>query len=145
MQAFPHHYCVTSSASEEGAVELASKGLETLRSAGPPEFGGPGDLWSPETLLVGAVVDCFVLTFRAVARASSLRWESLRCEGEGVLDRVDGQTRFTRIDLRVELRVPADTDTARAERLLAKAEHGCLISRSLVCPVELEARVESAT
>ena len=142
MQDLPHLYRVEARAEAEGAVSLDASGLPTIRSAGPPEFGGPGDLWSPETLLVGAVVDCFLLTFRAVARGSKLDWTSLLCAGEGVLDRVDKKTRFTRIALRAELVLPAGADAARGERLLEKAEHGCLISNSLACPVELTTRVE---
>ena len=46
---------------------------------GAAEFGGPGDLWSPETMLAGAVAGCFILTFRAAARASSasIPWRKL--------------------------------------------------------------------
>jgi peroxiredoxin-like protein len=132
---------VAASAQLEGSIWLSSPGLEALESASPAQFGGPGDRWSPETLLVGAAADCFILTFRAVARASSLPWSELRCEAEGVLDRVERTTRFTAIRLRAYLRVPPGTDEEKALRLLEKAERGCLISSSLVCPVELEPRV----
>ena len=142
MQDLPHHYRVAARADAEGVISLDASGLPPIRSAGPPEFGGPGDLWSPETLLVGAVVDCFILTFRAVARASKLDWRSLCCAGEGELDRVDRTTRFTRVGLRAELVLPPGADAERAERLLGKAEHGCLISNSLACPVELVTQIE---
>jgi organic hydroperoxide reductase OsmC/OhrA len=107
MHEFPHIYRAEMTASPEGALKLESSGLDTLWSAAPKEFDGPGDQWSPETLLVAAVVDCFGLTFRAVARASSFEWIGLRCEGTGELDRVDRTTRFTRIALRASLDVPA--------------------------------------
>ena len=73
MQEFPHHYVAAASAESEGSVEVTSPGLESLETAGPAEFGGPGDLWSPETLLVAAVADCFILGFRAIARAARLK------------------------------------------------------------------------
>jgi organic hydroperoxide reductase OsmC/OhrA len=57
MQAFPHHYEVSAGATVTGAVTLESERLPALKSAPPTEFGGPGDQWSPETLLVGAVAD----------------------------------------------------------------------------------------
>ena len=77
MQDFPHHYSAFARAQEQGEIELGGDGLAPLQSAPPAEFGGPGDLWSPETLLVAAVADCFALTFRAIARASKLpRWPS---------------------------------------------------------------------
>src|SRR6185437_15854167 len=59
MQPFPHRYEVSARASAEGDVTLESYQLPALKSASPAEFGGPGDRWSPETLLVGAVADCF--------------------------------------------------------------------------------------
>lgn len=137
MQSFPHHYTVSAEGRAEGEVALESPRLEALASAPPVEFGGPGNRWSPETLLVGAVADCYVLSLRAVAAASKLEFASVRCQAEGTLDRVERVTRFTQIALRVELALSADTDEERAERVLAKAKSACLISNSLACPVEL--------
>ena len=144
MDPLPHHYSVVARASAEGEVALESAGLPPLASAGPREFGGPGDRWSPETLLVGALADCFILTFRAVARASKLPWSSLRVDVEGTLDRVERATQFTGFRLRAALALPAGGDEALAHRLLEKSERGCLISSSLKGPVQLEASVEVA-
>lgn len=141
MQSFPHRYTVSARGRAEGEVLLESARLAALASAAPSEFGGPGDRWSPETLLVGAVADCYVLSLRAVAAASKLSFSAVECRAEGILDRVDRVTRFTRIDLRVVLDLPADEDPERAERVLAKAKSACLISNSLACPVELEATI----
>lgn len=137
MQSFPHLYSVCAEAGAEGEVVLASPGLEALRSAAPKEFGGPGDRWSPETLLVGAVADCFVLSLRAVAQASGLAWSAVACRAEGRLDRIERTTRFVEMTLRVDLELPAGGDAAKAERVLDKAKSACLISNSLACPVLL--------
>jgi len=141
MQPYPHRYSVSATMRGAEPIRLASPGLPELETAPPAEFDGPGDRWSPETLLVGAVVDCFLLTFRAVARASKYEWTDLRAEAEGVLDRVEGQVRFAEIRLRATLAAPAGADAALGERLLAKAEKACLISNSLRCPVRLEPTV----
>jgi len=143
MQPYPHHYSVSGEMEGAAPIRLRSSGLPDLESAPPVEFGGPGDRWSPETLLVGAAADCFLLTFRAVARASKYDWTRLHVEAEGVLDRAEGVTRFTAIHLRARLDVPAGADVATGERLLAKAEKGCLISNSLKCPVHLEGTVRA--
>ncbi len=137
MQSFPHHYRVSAQAGPQGEVALASPGLVALASAAPVEFDGPGDRWSPETLLVAAVADCFVLSLRAVAQASSLPWTAIACQAEGRLDRVERITRFTEIVLRVELEIPPEVDEAKADRVLEKAKTACLISNSLACPVSL--------
>ena len=131
MDAYPHHYRVQAAAEAESPVTLASERLPSLSSAPPAQFGGPGDQWSPETLLVAASADCLILTFRAIARASKLPWLRLDCEAEGVLDRVEGVTRFTEIRLNARLVLPAGGDMERGRRLLEKAEKSCLITCSL--------------
>jgi organic hydroperoxide reductase OsmC/OhrA len=141
MRPYPHHYEVEATADAEVPVALTSGALPAIETAPPEEFDGPGDRWSPETLLVGAVADCFVLTFRAIARASGLAWTSLSATASGTLDRVEGGARFTAMHVDASLTVPAGVDEARARRLLEKAERGCLITRSLNCPTALEARI----
>lgn len=141
MADFPHRYRVRARGAGEGDVGLEAEKLPELRTAPPEEFGGPGDRWSPETLLVGAVADCFILTFRAVARASKLAWSDLDCDVEGTLDKAEGGVRFTAFRLRATLRIPEGTDEARARRLLDKAERNCLVTNSLVADSELEAEV----
>ena len=141
MQEYPHHYTVAATAQSEGNVLLESSDLASIETAAPPEFGGPGGLWSPETLLVSAVADCFVLSFKAIARASSMDWVSLNCEVTGVLDRVEKVSQFTDFNLRVTLEVPPGTDEAKAARLLEKAEHACLITNSLKSAKHLDATV----
>ncbi|MDH4256571.1 MAG: OsmC family protein [Gammaproteobacteria bacterium] len=144
MQDLPHHYAVTASAGTEGNVALDSPGLEGIASAGPAEFGGPGNLWSPETLLVAAVADCFILSFRAIARASRFEWTSLDCDVVGELDRVDKVTRFTDFRVRAKLAIPAGVSEDKARRLLEKAEHSCLVTNSMSARVHLEAEIEVA-
>ena len=137
----PHHYSVRASAGAETDVTLTAAGIPALATASAAEFGGPGDRWSPETLLVGAVANCFTLTFRGVARASKLPWNALRCDVTGILDRVDRVTQFTSFDLRAELCVPPGTDYSLAQRTLEKAERACLIANSLKAPVHLQVQI----
>ena len=144
MQAFPHRYRVKGTGRITGDVELTAERLTMLQSASPAEFDGPGDRWSPETLLVGAVADCFILTFRAIANASKLSWLSLDCDVTGTLDRVDRVMQFTHFDLTAHLVVPAGVNAEAARHALEKAERNCLISSSLKAAVALDARVEIA-
>ena len=141
MEPYPHHYRVEATVEADGPVTITAHGLPPLVSAPPVPFGGPGDRWSPEELLVAAVADCFLLTFRAIARASRLTWRRLACRAEGVLDRAGGVTRFTQIHLHARLVVPSGEDLDRARRLLEKAERGCLVSRSLAFDPALHADV----
>ena len=144
MQAFPHHYTVAANGSGTGDVTLKADELPTLRSASPIPFDGPGDRWSPETLLVAAVGDCLILTFRAVARASGFAWTSLECDVTGTLDRIERTTRFVAFEVRARLRVPAGTDPDRARQVLEKAERSCLISNSLSGAIHLIPTIDVA-
>jgi organic hydroperoxide reductase OsmC/OhrA len=141
MQDFPHHYKVAAAAAPDGDVTLASNGVDNLLSAPPREFDGPGDKWSPETLLVAAVADCFVLSFRAIARASKLSWLLLKCDVEGTLERIESVNRFTSFVVHATLEVPAEINEELARRILAKAEKSCLVSRSLSGATHLDATV----
>ena len=145
MRYFPHHYKVAATAGPDGDVSLSGDGLDAIPSAPPAEFGGPGDKWSPETLLVAAVADCFILSFRAIAGASKLSWISLKCEVEGTLDRKEGATKFTEFVVRATLSVPQDTKEERAHRLLEKVEESCLIANSLSGTIHLDAVVLRAS
>lgn len=131
MQEFPHHYVVTAQSDQQGEVGVSSEGLETIHTMPPAEFGGPGNLWSPETMLVAAVANCLILTFRAIARANRFEWNDMSCHVDGVLDRVERSMQFTEYHLQVTLRVPAGSDVEKAERLVERSEHACLITRSL--------------
>lgn len=142
MDALPHRYTAAARGAPEGDVTLESARAVPLRSASPREFGGPGDRWSPETLLVAAVADCFVLTFRAVATASNLPWIAVSCEVDGTLDRIDRAMQFTTMTVRATLEVPDGVNEQTARRALEKAEHNCLITNSLKAETRLEIHIQ---
>ncbi|MCG3169439.1 MAG: hypothetical protein CALGDGBN_00957 [Pseudomonadales bacterium] len=141
MHPFPHRYVVNALTTPGSTVTVRSPDLEDIQSTAPPEFNGPPGNWSPETLFVAAVADCFVLSFRAVANASRLDWSEIDCGAAGLLDRTDEGLWFTHIELQVRLRVPSGTDPHRAARLLEKAEQSCLVSKSLRSKVALHTEV----
>lgn len=124
--------------SAEGIVE------PTITFSAPVEFKGESGHWTPEHFLVAAVVSCFVVTFAAMAQSSKLNFLSLEVSVEGKLRKVDGRLGFAGVVIRPTLVIGASEDHERGNRLLAKAEQGCLIARSLTCPVTIEARVQSA-
>ncbi len=141
MHPFPHRYKVRIGAQPAGELSLNAEGLAEIRSLPPPEFGGPGGYWSPETLLLAAVGDCMMMTFRAIAKASRFEWRELSAEVEGLLERIDGNGRFTEIRTHVRLVVPPGTDAARARKLLEKSEQGCPISNSLSAKKQVDCEI----
>jgi organic hydroperoxide reductase OsmC/OhrA len=132
MHPYPHTYVASAEGTNAGFVAVESPQLPAIESAAPPEFDGPSGVWSPETLLCASVADCFILTFRAVARAARLEWIKLECRVEGVLERMERVSRFTKFSTFARLSVPKGVDAAKARELLERAEQGCLIANSLV-------------
>lgn len=145
MQPFPHTYRAATSCDHESNPVAAIAGTDPLQCAPPPEFGGPGGYWTPENLLLASVSSCFVLSFKAIARASQYEWSGIECDVTGTLDKLDRTVRFTRLALEVKLVVDEGADLAKGQRLLEKAEATCLVSNSLACERSLSCRlVESA-
>ena len=137
MQDFPHHYVVKASALPGEPVAIEAENLPEIISAPPTQFSGPGDKWSPEDLMMGAVADCFILTFQAIANASRFEWETLSCNVEGTLDRIDRVTRFTAVTVTATLTLDASADQGKADRLLHKAEESCLVTNSMSAETQL--------
>ena len=128
---YPHLYTASASGRATGNITVTSARLPEIATAPPAEFDGPGDVWSPETLLCASVADCFILTFRAIALASKLEWTDLRCRVDGVLERVDGVTQFSQYTTYATLEIPRAGDAPKARTLLEKAERLCLVANSL--------------
>ena len=143
MHPFPHTYKASAKAASAGDVTLESVGLPKIVSQAPAEFGGPGDQWSPESLLAAAVADCFVLSFRAIANASKFEFNNLHVEVSAMLDVVDRKMKFTEFHIFANLEISNNSDSSTAGRLLEKAEHTCLITNSLDAEVNLKSKVRS--
>jgi len=141
MHPYPHTYIASAEGTNAGFVAVGSPQLPAMETAAPPEFDGPRGVWSPETLLSASLADCFILTFRAVARAARFEWTKLECRVEGMLDRVERVSRFTKFSTFAQLSIPMGSDTAKARELLERAEQGCLIANSLLGTRSLQTEV----
>lgn len=137
MHPFPHHYRALARGGTTGVVTVHAQGLPDIATQAPPEFDGPEGFWSPETLLLASIADCYVLSLRAVARASKLEWSSVDVDVTGVLEKVDGVARFTRFTVSPRLVVPAGTGEGLALNVLKKSKSVCLVTNSLNAEVEV--------
>ena len=131
MHAFPHNYQISAKATRDGDVVLSGAGLPNLVSQPPVEFDGPGDRWSPESLLMAAIADCFTLSFRAIAEASKVEFNELSVEVDGELSMVERKMVFTDVQIKANLTVPQGVEANKVERLLNMAEQACLVTNSL--------------
>lgn len=138
----PHEYTANANAEFTSHVAVALEGMPGLTVAPPANFGGPGDLHSPEDLQVAAVASCFILSFKAVAAASKLEWESLSVKVDGALDRVERAVQFTEITTSARLVLAPGASREKAERLLEKAEQTCFVTNSLKADKQLAIEIE---
>lgn len=134
--AFPHEYVVTLTENTLSASAAAPVDI------GPPsQFGGTDDVWSPEHLLVGAVLACFKTTFDASCRREKLAVRAFRADATALLAKSKEGPVFQVIEIVVDI---AADDEDRARALVAMAERQCIIARALVAPVRVTARITSA-
>jgi peroxiredoxin-like protein len=138
--------CSVTAAWESGRKgQVAAPQVEpAIRFSSPPEFKGDPGLWTPEHFLLAAVASCFIVTFRALADRSRIEFGKLELSVEGKLGTLEGRLSFLQIVVRPTVTVFKTRDRERAYGLLERTEHGCLIARTLNCPVLMEPLVQSA-
>ncbi|GJQ63305.1 MAG: hypothetical protein SCALA702_23580 [Melioribacteraceae bacterium] len=128
---------------EEGRKgNLSAPGLDSFDVATPPEFkGGIEGIWSPEHLFVASADVCLMTTFLAIAENSNLEFTSYSSSGIGKLDKVDGTVMIYEIELKPVIVVKFEKDIERAERIVNKAEHHCLVSNSMKTKIILSPEI----
>ncbi len=117
---------------------LSEPTLPNIEVATPPEFPkGIPNIWSPEHLFVASVNVCLMTTFLSIAENSKLEFSNFSCKARGKMEKVESEFMITEIDLLPEVTVNAEKDIERAERIIQKAEHHCLISNSIKSEIKL--------
>jgi len=145
IEAHDYHVKVRATGPRGGVLEAPLDDLPELQVSSPPEFDGPGHIWSPEHLLVAAVASCLMTTFHSIAVRSGVDVLEYTDHSSGHLQRAgNGLYSIDTIVLRPEVLVSAESNVDRALRLLEKAETVCLIGRSIKSEVVLEPSVLQA-
>ena len=80
MKEFPHVYTTNAQGNNDVILSLSAEKLPSFKVSPPEEFGGPEGYWSPETFFSASVSTCFILTFKAIAKAKKLNWDSINVE-----------------------------------------------------------------
>jgi len=138
-------YCVTAAWEGAGKGRVRAHEIDpAICFSTPPEFGGDSGCWTSEHFLLAAVASCYMTTFHALAEMSALEFLGIGLSVEGKLGLSDGNLRLTEIVLTPTLTITQSQDRELANRLLEKAQRGCRIAGSLVCPVHLEPLVQHA-
>jgi len=114
-----------------------------LPVAPPAEFGGPGDAWSPEDLLVASLNACTLATFLQYAERAKVDLIRYESAAEGVLEFTADGPAFTSFTVRPSVTV-ATGHLGAAREAMARAER-CLVSASLAGEGRLEADIAEAS
>jgi organic hydroperoxide reductase OsmC/OhrA len=115
-------------------------GLDTLASSAPGYVGNPEAL-NPETLLVGALASCHMLTFLAVCAKRGYVVDRYEDRASGRLDKnAEGKMAITHVVLRPRAvfsgdKRPSDEELAK---LHGRAHANCFIANSVRAEVEVQ-------
>jgi organic hydroperoxide reductase OsmC/OhrA len=124
---------------------VSSLGVPSISISSPIAFGGTGDDWTPEQLLVASAESCILLTFLAHARLRRLAPASYESHTTGTLA-PDGEGRVRFVELvihpRVTVRTPDEAAAVREtfERMAGK----CFIGSSLKSEPRIEPEITVA-
>jgi organic hydroperoxide reductase OsmC/OhrA len=142
-----HDYQIhlTGTGAKTGALDSAEDHIPTLEVASPPEFGGPGQTWSPEHLFVASISSCLMTTFRVIAEIAGLEILGYDDDSTGRLQRGDDRLhRIESVTLRPHVLIKDEHEVDKAIRLLEKAKTVCLISRSVSSVIDMEPTIAVA-
>lgn len=109
-----------------------------------PSFQGDPARANPEQLFVGALSACQALTYLALAARKQLPVVAYEDDAEGVLEKVEGRTRMSRVVLRPRITLEGIADDGAAGEMLAtahalvgRAHAACFIANSVTVEVTL--------
>ena len=115
-------------------------GQRSLASSAPGFVGNPEAL-NPETLLVGSLSSCHMLTFLAVCAKRGYVVEEYEDAASGLLDKnAEGKMAITRITLRpkVQFSGAKQPDAVELAKLHERAHANCFIGSSIRAEVVVE-------
>ena len=117
-------------------------GQKTLASSAPAVLGNPEAL-NPETLLVGSLSSCHMLTFLAICAKRGYVVDHYDDAASGLLDKnAEGRMAITRITLRPKVVFSGEKQPTAEElaKLHERAHANCFIGSSIRADVAVEPR-----
>lgn len=136
----------TSSHSErdEERMEISSSGKKSLSATAPVEFAGPEGEWSPEDLFSASISSCYALSFKALAQARKMEWDTIDVKAQAKMERKDGHLSFTAVEIQPNLVVHGVENVDDYIRLLEETKSKCLVTNSINCDFTLKPKIKVA-
>ena len=119
--------------SESIELDVSSLKKPNISVTPPPEFKGPEDKWSPEDLFSASISSCYLLTFKALARAKKLEWREIEVSVDARLEKSGKGLKFTKVDIHPRLTICCQTNVDNYLEVLEKAKTHCLVTSSMNC------------
>lgn len=110
----------------------------------PSAFGGGGEHWTPEDLLLGAVETCLLQTFLFFVRRRKLELTGWETRTEAELKKTPQGLRFEEITVHVAVQGSSAEHADRLHEAVVLAEQYCPVANALQVPLQLRIKAESA-
>ena len=106
----------------------------------PAEFGGSGGGFSPEDLFLQSIMNCFIGTFKVIAKSSKLNFSKLDVSGRLIVDKgPEGKTCMKTINLQIKI---YDSDRPdRLETIVGKVFRDGFIINSVKSEIKYELEI----
>jgi len=136
-----HSFTTTLEWTGERAWTAQTSSCHDIQGGPPVVFGGSGDRWSPEDLMLASVNTCHLSSFIGYAKRKGFEFVSYTSEIEGLLEFVDTTFRFTKMVIRPRLVVKSESDIETAKQHLSRAHDLCFMGHSVIAEVTMEPEV----
>ena len=123
----------------ERAHVISAAGKADIAGSSDKAFRGDAACWNPEDLLVASASTCHMLWYLHLCAVNGVVVLDYRDEPEGLMiEKADGSGAFSRIVLRPQVKLSAESSEARAEELHHEAHRICFVANSLKCEIATE-------
>jgi organic hydroperoxide reductase OsmC/OhrA len=140
MQEADHFRVVAWWSSGQNGIAKSNSAPNAIHFTSPPSAGGQQGRWTPEDLLLSALVSSYTMTFRTLAEKMKFEHTDLEVEVEGVRNS-RGDHSFDEVLVRATLIIPHQEQYGQAMELLGEARKQCFSSRALSIKQNFEALV----
>ena len=126
---------------QDKETSIKAEGKPAISITVPEEFGGSADKWTPEDLFLASVNSCVMMTFKAAAKKSNLKFKEYQSRVESTIQVVDRALTFSKISVNPKIMIESEQDKEKVLLLMKKAEKKCLISQSIKTEIEVMPQV----
>jgi organic hydroperoxide reductase OsmC/OhrA len=103
----------------------------------PPEFGGSGGGFSPEDLYLQAAINCFVGTFKVMAKLSKISYSDVHVKGKLIVNKND-ENKIVMKSIAFVIKITGADRPDRLETIVAKVIRDGFILNSLKSEITYE-------